>query len=68
LQTLIDIAEKLNIKSLATEYINNTTSYLWECDKGHQWYVGLPQMQRHLKHSVTTVCNQCKKEEKIGNR
>ena len=68
LQTLIDISKKLNIKSLAIEYINNETSYLWECTKGHQWYARLPHMQRQLKQGVTNVCVKCRKEEKNGNR
>ena len=32
-----DIAKKRGGKCLSTEYVNNRTKLIWECEKGHKW-------------------------------
>lgn len=34
-------AEQKNGKCLSDEYIDCNTKYLWECDKGHNWYASI---------------------------
>ena len=53
ISVLYDYALSKNGKLLSTEYDNNATSVLWECEKGHQWN------SRWINIKSGNWCKQC---------
>ena len=57
----IELATKNNGKCLSTSYINNCSSLIWQCSKGHQWQANY----NNIKHG--RWCPTCYKLEIRGN-
>lgn len=65
IEGMCKLAESRGGKCLSTEYINNNTRLLWQCEIGHQWYA-LPSNIKN-KNSWCPRCKSSKGETECSN-